>query len=149
PTHEVPRAARRHPARAGPHRATGAPSPRSGHHQHGHALGHRRRARAGARERRADTTALMAETVQETVEAVEGASPSRLCLCEQYVRVTERAALTAARWLGRADQEGAERDAAAAMRRVLDDFPIDGRVIIGSSDEDSPLVVGKTIGAGG
>ena len=62
----------------------------------------------------------MAETVEET--GVETAAPpvvSRLCLCEQYVRVTEGAALTAARWLGRADQEAAERDAAEAMRRVL------------------------------
>ncbi|MFL5749439.1 MAG: fructose-bisphosphatase class II, partial [Chloroflexota bacterium] len=46
--------------------------------------------------------------------------------------------LTAARWLGRADQEAAERDAAEAMRAVLDDFPIQGRVVIGSVDEDSP-----------
>ena len=93
----------------------------------------------------------MAETVEETaVETAEAAQPvSRLCLCEQYVRVTEGAALTAARWLGRADQEAAERDAAEAMRRVLDDFPIDGRVVIGSRDEDSPLHVGSNIGAGG
>ena len=92
----------------------------------------------------------MAETVQETVEGAEEQAPvSRLCLCEQYVRVTEGAALTAARWLGRADQDAAERDAADAMRRVLDDFPINGRVVIGSSEEDSPLHVGETIGAGG
>jgi fructose-1,6-bisphosphatase II len=95
----------------------------------------------------------MADTVEDAVEAAEAEtapSPaSRLCLCEQYVRVTEGAALTAARWLGRADQDAAERDAADAMRRVLDDFPIDGQVVIGSTDEDSPLRVGETIGAGG
>jgi fructose-1,6-bisphosphatase II len=92
----------------------------------------------------------MAEAVQETVEGAETqAQVSPLCLCEQYVRVTEGAALTAARWLGRADQDAAERDAADAMRRVLDDFPINGRVVIGSSEEDSPLHVGETIGAGG
>jgi fructose-1,6-bisphosphatase II len=91
----------------------------------------------------------MAETVEETVAADATAAPSRLCLCEQYVRVTEGAALTAARWLGRADQDAAERDAAEAMRRVLDDFPIQGRVVIGSGDEDSPLGVGEEIGAGG
>jgi fructose-1,6-bisphosphatase II len=92
----------------------------------------------------------MAEAVQETVEGAETqAHVSPLCLCEQYVRVTEGAALTAARWLGRADQDAAERDAADAMRRVLDDFPINGRVVIGSSEEDSPLHVGETIGAGG
>jgi fructose-1,6-bisphosphatase II len=92
----------------------------------------------------------MAETVEEAIAGTEaGARASQLCLCEQYVRVTEGAALTAARWLGRADQEGAERDAAEAMRRALDDFPIDGQVVIGSSEDDSPLRVGQIIGAGG
>ena len=92
----------------------------------------------------------MAKAVEKPAP-VEESRPSTagLCLCEQYVRVTEGAALTAARWLGRADQEAAERDAGAAMRAVLDDFPIDGRVVIGSSDEDSPLRVGESIGAGG
>jgi fructose-1,6-bisphosphatase II len=55
----------------------------------------------------------------------------------------------AARWLGRANQEAAEHDAATAMRALLDDFPIDGRVVIGSADEESPLRVGEEIGAGG
>ena len=92
----------------------------------------------------------MAETIEETVETAAAPNPvSRLCLCEQYVRVTEGAAITAARWLGRADQDAAERDAAEAMRRVLDDFPIEGRVVIGSADEESPLRVGEDIGAGG
>jgi fructose-1,6-bisphosphatase II len=92
----------------------------------------------------------MAETVAETESAVEKKSGRpALCFCEQYVRVTEGAALTAARWLGRADQEGAERDAAEAMRAVLDDFPINGRIVIGAPEEDSPLHVGEEIGAGG
>ena len=93
----------------------------------------------------------MAETVEEAVVPKEDAQVGRptLCLCEQYVRVTEGAALTAARWLGRADQDAAERDAADAMRAVLDDFPIQGRVVIGSADEESPLRVGEAIGAGG
>ena len=92
----------------------------------------------------------MAETVEEAVGEAEAEAPaSALCLCEQYVRVTEGAALTAARWLGRADQDAAERDAAEAMRRVLDDFPIEGHVVIGSADEESPLRAGERIGAGG
>jgi fructose-1,6-bisphosphatase II len=91
----------------------------------------------------------MAETVQEAVAAEEGVAATRLCLCEQYVRVTEGPALTAARWLGRADQEAGERDAAAAMRAVLDDFPIAGSIVIGSADEESPLRVGEVTGAGG
>ena len=46
----------------------------------------------------------------------EGSALDRYCLCESFARVTERAALAGARWLGRADQEGAERDSAEAMR---------------------------------
>ncbi len=87
----------------------------------------------------------MAQTVKEERAAEERPTEDGLCLCEQYVRVTEGAALVAARWLGRADQEGAERDAAAAMRAVLDDFPIAGKVVIGSADDDSPLRVGEVI----
>jgi hypothetical protein len=48
----------------------------------------------------------MAETIQEPVEAAEPEEPEEqrrgLCLCESYARATERAALAAARWLGRA-----------------------------------------------
>ncbi|HEX9142521.1 MAG TPA: class II fructose-bisphosphatase [Gaiellaceae bacterium] len=93
----------------------------------------------------------MAKAVEEPSAAAEPqkAPRSSLCLCEQYARVTEGAALVAARWLGRANQEAAEHDAAAAMRALLDDFPIDGRVVIGSADEESPLRVGEEIGAGG
>src|SRR5262249_52614663 len=151
PSPEVHRASRRHPPGPGSHRPPCASASRSRHHPHGHARRDRRSARAGARERRAGTTGLMAETVEEAaVETADAAAPaSRLCLCEQYVRATEGAALTAARWLGRADQEGAEHDAAEAMRRALDDFPIDGRVVIGSAEEESPLPVGGSTGAGG
>src|SRR4051812_14984460 len=92
----------------------------------------------------------MAETVEEAANLAEQQSPTPgLCLCEQYVRVTEGGALTAARWLGRADQDAAEGDAAAAMRSVLDDFPIRGRIVIGSAMEGSPLQAGQDLGAGG
>jgi fructose-1,6-bisphosphatase II len=91
----------------------------------------------------------MAETVEAKATAPHETGRPALCICERYVRVTEGAALTAARWLGRADQEAAEHDAAEAMRAVLDDFPIQGRIVIGSREADSPLSVGDEIGAGG
>jgi fructose-1,6-bisphosphatase II len=92
----------------------------------------------------------MAETVQEaTTEIVTPAAQRELCLCENYARVTERSALAGARWLGRADDEAADRDAAEAMRNALQDFPIQGRVVVGSADEDSPLRASEEIGAGG
>ena len=91
----------------------------------------------------------MAEIVEETTQVVEEASRAPLCLCEQYARVTERAALAGARWLGRADQHAAEEAATAGMRAALDGFPISGRVVIGASEEDSLLHAGEEIGAGG
>src|SRR5207237_3006325 len=73
----------------------------------------------------------------------------RFCLCESYARVTERAALAGARWLGRADQQAAENDASTAMRLALEQLPIDGRGVIGAGDESDQLGPGETIGAGG
>ncbi len=70
-------------------------------------------------------------------------------MCEQYARVTERAALAGARWLGRADQEAAEEAATAGMHGVLDVLPIGGRIVIGSGGEDSSLRAGEQIGGGG
>jgi fructose-1,6-bisphosphatase II len=61
--------------------------------------------------------------------------------------VTERAALAGARWLGRADQEGADDSAAAGMQHALAEMPIDGRIVIGA--EKGELAVGNRIGAGG
>src|SRR3954468_61961 len=92
----------------------------------------------------------MAETVQEAKQLAEE-EPNRtaLCLCEQYARVTERAALAGARWLGRADQNAAEEAATAGMRAALDGFPISGRIVIGAAEEDASLHVGEEIGAGG
>ena len=80
----------------------------------------------------------------------EGSALDRYCLCESYARATERAALAGARWLGRADQEGAERDSAEAMRSALEHLPVDGHVVIGTgSDEEETLARGQRVGAGG
>src|ERR671937_966004 len=91
----------------------------------------------------------MAETIEAALETEAAAPRQGLCLCENYARVTEAAALAGARWLGRADEAGADRDSARAMRNALDDFPIQGRIVIGSADEESPLQAGEEIGAGG
>jgi len=72
-----------------------------------------------------------------------------VCLCQSYLRATEHAALKSARWLGRADQEGAENAAADGMRETLDILPISGRVVIGSIAEEGGLLPGSVIGVGG
>jgi fructose-1,6-bisphosphatase II len=65
-----------------------------------------------------------------------------------YARVTERAALAAARWLGRADQDGAEEAAADGMRKGLEAMPIEGRVVIAPRGSEQ-LVVADRLGSGG
>jgi fructose-1,6-bisphosphatase II len=74
---------------------------------------------------------------------------SDVCRCQSYLRATEHAALRAARWLGRDDQEGAEESAAEGMNLTLSILPITGRVVVGSGSEDGVLLPGTTVGAGG
>jgi fructose-1,6-bisphosphatase II len=91
----------------------------------------------------------MAEAI-ETIEeqSVDEAREGVLCICESYARVTERAALAAARWLGRADEEGALESATSGMETALAALPIAGRVVIGG-EESERLAVGEVIGGGG
>jgi fructose-1,6-bisphosphatase II len=74
---------------------------------------------------------------------------NRFCLCESYARVTERAALAGARWLGRADQGAAEEDASKAMHLAIEQLPIHGQIVIGAGGEDGQLAPGERIGSGG
>jgi fructose-1,6-bisphosphatase II len=91
----------------------------------------------------------MTEVAQErrTGEAVTGTA--RPCLCESYARVTERAALASARWLGRADEGAAQEAACSGMREALEQLPIDGSIVIGAAEEADELAAGRRIGAGG
>jgi fructose-1,6-bisphosphatase II len=71
------------------------------------------------------------------------------CLCVNYLRATERAALAGARWLGRADQDSAEEAAFSGMEAALDELPISGHVVIGGGDAGTDPEVAATIGNGG
>jgi fructose-1,6-bisphosphatase II len=71
------------------------------------------------------------------------------CQCESFARVTERAALAGARWLGRADMEAAEEAAFSAARLALEHMPISGHIVIGGADDAEQLAAGTSIGAGG
>src|SRR5205814_91761 len=92
---------------------------------------------------------IVTETAQERVVADAAGQESRFCLCESYARVTERAALSGARWLGRADQGAAEEDASTAMRIAIEQLPINGRIVIGAGGEESQLAPDERIGSGG
>jgi fructose-1,6-bisphosphatase II len=71
------------------------------------------------------------------------------CPCESFARVTERAAMGGARWLGRADMEAAEEAAFSGARSALEGLPISGRVVIGAAEDGQQLSPGTEIGAGG
>lgn len=66
------------------------------------------------------------------------------------VRVTEAAALSAARWQGRGDKNAADRAAVEAMRYVLQSVRMDGVVVIGEGEKDRApmLYIGEQIGTG-
>src|SRR5262245_38583724 len=66
----------------------------------------------------------------------------------EIVRVTERAAVSAARMRGRGDEKAADQAAVDAMRRELNKLPIDGTVVIGEGERDEApmLFIGETVG---
>ncbi len=80
--------------------------------------------------------------------AMSEADGRSACLCIHYSRVTERAALAAARWLGRDDQDGAEEAAASGMRFGLEAMPIEGKVVIAPRGSEQ-LVADARLGSGG
>ncbi len=71
-------------------------------------------------------------------------------LALELVRVTEAAALAAARMIGRGDKEAADQAAVDAMRHVLDSVSFDGVVVIGEGEKDeAPMLYnGEHIGDG-
>jgi len=78
-----------------------------------------------------------------------GSKPDRN-LALELVRVTEAAALAAARWVGRGDKEAADQAAVDAMRLLLDTVPMEGEVVIGEGEKDeAPMLYnGEQIGDG-
>jgi len=69
----------------------------------------------------------------------------------ELARVTERAAVAAARLIGRGDEKAADQAAVDAMRRELNALDIDGEVVIGEGERDEApmLYIGEKVGKGG
>src|SRR5436190_2629401 len=78
-----------------------------------------------------------------------GRKPDRN-LAMELVRVTEAAALAAARWVGRGQKESADQAAVDAMRLMMHTVPMDGTVVIGEGEKDeAPMLYnGESIGDG-
>lgn len=68
----------------------------------------------------------------------------------ELVRVTEAAAMAAARLMGRGDKEAADGAAVQAMRIALSSVGMDGTVVIGEGEKDQApmLYIGEKIGTG-
>ena len=66
----------------------------------------------------------------------------------EIARVTERAAVAAARLRGRGDEKAADQAAVDAMRSELNRLPIDGVVVIGEGERDEApmLYIGEEVG---
>ena len=66
----------------------------------------------------------------------------------ELVRVTERAAVAAARLRGQGDEKAADQVAVDAMRKELNRLPIDGTVVIGEGERDEApmLFIGEEVG---
>jgi fructose-1,6-bisphosphatase II len=71
-------------------------------------------------------------------------------LALELVRVTEAAALAAARWIGRGDKNAADQAAVDGMHYVLKTVRMDGTVVIGEGEKDAApmLFNGEKIGDG-
>ncbi|MCU0790816.1 MAG: class II fructose-bisphosphatase [Nitratireductor sp.] len=81
---------------------------------------------------------------------VKAAQPSVIdrILTIELARVTERAAVAAARLRGHGDEKAADQAAVDAMRTELNNLPIDGRVVIGEGERDEApmLYIGEEVG---
>ncbi len=71
-------------------------------------------------------------------------------LALELVRVTEAAALSCGRWVGKGDKIAADNAATEAMRRALDSMDISGTVVIGEGEMDKApmLYIGEKLGRG-
>src|SRR5438552_172228 len=89
----------------------------------------------------------MAETAGAAVQPAT--APDRN-LALELVRVTEAAAMAAARWIGRGDKESADQAAVDAMGFMLDTVSMDGVVVIGEGEKDkAPMLFnGERVGSG-
>ncbi|MEU5865630.1 class II fructose-bisphosphatase [Nonomuraea sp. NPDC047529] len=71
-------------------------------------------------------------------------------LAMELVRVTEAAAMAAARWVGRGDKNGADGAAVNAMRQLINTVSMNGVVVIGEGEKDhAPMLYnGERVGDG-
>ena len=86
-----------------------------------------------------------------TLEGVVSTKEPSRNLAIELVRVTEAAALSAARFMGRGDKEGADQASVDGMRLMLNSIEMEGVVVIGEGEKDeAPMLYnGERLGVGG
>src|SRR6476659_7968406 len=90
--------------------------------------------------------------IQEPNMSLAGPAESQVLdrvLVLEMVRVTEAAAIAAARLIGRGDEKAADAAAVEAMRMALNELPFDGTVVIGEGERDEApmLYIGERVGS--
>jgi fructose-1,6-bisphosphatase II len=87
---------------------------------------------------------------QEAAQQARTRNPPDRNVALELVRVTEAAAMAAARWIGRGRKEDADQAAVDGMRAVLDTVQMAGVVVIGEGEKDeAPMLYnGEEVGSG-
>ncbi len=70
-------------------------------------------------------------------------------LALEFVRVTEAAALAVGPWVGRGNEEEADRAAVESMRKAFDSIRFEGTIVIGEGERDEApmLYIGEKVGS--
>lgn len=91
----------------------------------------------------------MADEIIQPINRNSEKAPTRN-LALDLVRVTEAAALAAARHMGRSDKEAADKAAVDAMRLILNTIDMDAVIVIGEGEKDqAPMLYnGERLGTG-
>ncbi len=71
-------------------------------------------------------------------------------LALEFVRVTEAAALSSGRWIGRGNEKEADHAAVESMRKAFDTITFEGTIVIGEGERDKApmLYIGEKVGDG-
>ena len=85
-----------------------------------------------------------------STERFEQSGTKERNLAMELVRVTEAAALSAGRWMGKGDKIAVDQAAVNAMRMSLDGVDMHGVVVIGEGEKDEApmLYIGEEVGNG-
>jgi fructose-1,6-bisphosphatase II len=75
-------------------------------------------------------------------------SPEVIDLSLDFLRVVEQAAIACAHTMGQGDRHKSDQVAVEAMRREMDNVPIDGTIVIGEGERDEApmLYIGEKVG---